>query len=394
MYPGSALTKPGEIKESALAASETSVIDPQAIDALVAALGARGFRVLGPTVREGAIVIDDLTSVSDLPVGWTDVQDGGEYRLRRREDRACFGYALGPHSWTRFLLPARQRLWQARQLDRGFEIDEENPVEMPLAFVGVRACEVQAIARMDRVLVEGTYSASDYAVRRRGAFIVAVNCSDPSGTCFCASMGTGPRVNGGYDLALTEVLEGEHRLIVECGSERAAEVLLHVPRRRATPADRRSAERVVAAAAASMGRSLDTSGIRDMLARSLEHPRWEEVAGRCLACGSCTSVCPTCFCTTIEDTTDLVGEKAERWRSWDSCFSVEYSYIHGGSIRPSVRSRYRQWLTHKFGTWHDQFGTSGCVGCGRCITWCPVAIDVTEELSVVRATEGEAYAQH
>jgi len=377
-----------------VAALETSVVDPEAVDRLAAILRAQGFRVLGPTIRDGAIVNDEFTSVADLPVGWTDAQEGGTYRLQRRQDRACFGYALGPHSWTQFLRPARLRLWQARRLEGGFEVGEEPPEESPLAFIGVRSCELQAIGVQDRVLLEGTYSESHYAARRRGAFIVAFNCSDPGGTCFCASMGTGPKVSGGHDLVLTEILEGEHRLLVEPGSERGAEVLRHLPRRPATPTDRRAAERVVAAAAARMGRTLDTTAIRDLLARNLEHPRWDEVAGRCLTCGNCTLVCPTCFCTTVEDATDLAGKGAERWRSWDSCFSVEYSYIHGGSIRPSVRSRYRQWLAHKFGTWHDQFGTSGCVGCGRCITWCPVAIDVTEELAAIRATEGDAHAHH
>ncbi len=385
---------PGTSKERLLAVLEPSVIDPGAIDALVAALRARGFRVLGPTVRDGAIVTQDLASVADLPIGWTDAQEGGTYRLRRREDGALFGYALGPHSWARFLRPARSRLWQARRLDGGFEITEEATDAMPLAFIGARSCELHAIGVLDRVLLEGNHAASDYAGRRRDVFVVAVNCSDPAATCFCGSMDTGPRVSGGHDLAVTEILEDDHRLLVEPGSERGAEVLELLPRRPATPADRRAAERTLAAAEARMGRTLETTGLRDLLARNLEHRRWDEVASRCLACGNCTLVCPTCFCTTIDDETDLTGETAERWCTWDSCYSVEYSYVHGGSIRPSVRSRYRQWLTHKFGTWHDQFGTSGCVGCGRCITWCPVGIDVTEELAAIRATEGEVHANH
>ena len=108
------------------------------------------------------------------------------------------------------------------------------------------------------------------------------------------------------------------------------------------------------------------------------------MAERCLACGSCTSVCPTCFCVTTEDFTDLAAGLSRRVRRWDSCFSVDFTYIHGGNVRTSIAARYRQWLTHKLGSWHEQFGTPGCVGCGRCITWCPAGIDITEEAGVLR----------
>ena len=220
-------------------------------------------------------------------------------------------------------------------------------------------------------------------------FVVAVQCGQAGGTCFCVSMNTGPVADGGFDLALTEVIDGgEHYFAVEVGSERGAEVLTDVPHREALDTDRNAAAAVHARTAASMGRELDTTGIKELLYRNYEHPRWDEVADRCLTCGNCTMVCPTCFCSAVEDETDLSGEEAERWRVWDTCFSVDYSHIHGGSIRPSGRSRYRQWMTHKLGTWHDQFGSSGCVGCGRCITWCPVGIDITEEVAAIRATDG------
>jgi ferredoxin len=202
-------------------------------------------------------------------------------------------------------------------------------------------------------------------------------------------MGTGPRAESGYDLALTELLDGEHRFLVDAGSERGADVLVALPSRPAAEEDVAAANAAVESAAARMGRTMDVTDIRDLLAGNLEHPRWDDVAERCLTCGNCTLVCPTCFCSAVEDETDLTGE-ASRWRVWDTCFSVDYSYIHGGSIRPSSRSRYRQWMTHKLGTWHDQFGSSGCVGCGRCITWCPVGIDITEEVAAIRATEGDA----
>jgi ferredoxin len=366
---------------------ETRVIEPIGLELLLRALADRGFRVLGPTVRDGAIVYDDLDSASDLPIGWTDEQAPGKYRLSRRDDEARFGYAVGPHSWKQFLLPAKIRLWSARRKDGELEMKEEPRDDTALAFIGVRACELHGIAVQDRVLLEGRYVDGDYAARRKDAFVVAVNCFEPGGTCFCVSMGTGPKAEAGYDLALTEILDGEHRFLVEVGSERGAEVLHELESRPAAEGDTSAAAAAVAGAAEKMGRELDTADLRGLLARNLEHERWDEVASRCLTCGNCTMVCPTCFCTSVEDVGDLAGAEAERVRLWDSCYSVDHSYLHGGSVRPSGRSRYRQWLTHKFGTWHDQFGESGCIGCGRCITWCPVGIDVTEELTAIRATE-------
>jgi sulfhydrogenase subunit beta (sulfur reductase) len=366
------------------------VMPADALDELVAALWRRGYRVIGPRVRDGAIVYDDLPNAAELPVGWGDQQDAGTYRLVRRDDDAHFGYAVGPHSWKQFLQPPHVRLWRAQQNGQDVAAVEEAGPDKPFAFFGVRSCDRHAIAIQDRVLNEGQFADTDYAARRQGAFVVAVDCADPAGTCFCVSMDTGPGADEAFDLALTELLEGEHRYLVRVGSERGAEVISEIATSAAATGELAQRERIVESAAQRMGRELDTTGLRELLQDSLEHPRWDEVAERCLTCGNCTMVCPTCFCTTVEDVTDLTGESAERWRSWDTCFSLDHSYVHGGSIRATGRSRYRQWLTHKLSTWWDQFGTSGCVGCGRCIAWCPVGIDITEEAAALRAPQGDA----
>jgi sulfhydrogenase subunit beta (sulfur reductase) len=373
---------------SFLQVNDQVVVEFEHIQQLFEALTSKGYQVVGPTVRDNAIVYDTLTSVADLPVGYTDEQDGGTYRLKKRTDEAVFGYVVGPQSWKKFLYPPIVRLWQARREGNGFEVISESQEAPKFAFIGVRSCELHAIAIQDRVFIRAEFTDPTYQSRRDNVCIVAVNCGQAGGTCFCTSMETGPKATAGFDMALTEVLDANrHYFVVEVGTKLGAELLQAIPHREATKDDRQLAEDIVANTAKHMGRSMDTRGIKDLLYRNMEHPRWEDVATRCLTCSNCTMVCPTCFCTTVEDVTDLAGEHAERWRKWDSCFTMDFSYIYGGSIRSSTKSRYRQWMTHKLASWIDQFGTSGCVGCGRCITWCPVGIDITEEVRAIRESE-------
>jgi ferredoxin len=365
------------------------VVEPEHLEQLIQALVERGYEVIGPTLREGAIVYERLASTGDLPAGWTDEQTAGKYRLKRRQDGALFGYVVGPHSWKKFLHPSRQRLWQVARNGKDLRIlPEEAHPKTKYAFLGVRACELHAIAIQDKVFLDGQFVDPGYKSRREDLVLVAVNCGQAGGNCFCASMNTGPKATSGYDLALTELLqEGQHRFLVEVGTAHGAEVLSAVQHQPAEEADEQQAERLLQETTRHMGRRLDTHSIKELFYRNYEHPQWDKVTERCLSCANCTLVCPTCFCTTVEDVTDLTGEHAERWRRWDSCFTVDFSYIHGGSVRATPRSRYRQWMTHKLATWIDQFGVSGCVGCGRCITWCPVGIDITVEAGTIRASD-------
>ncbi len=191
-----------------------------------------------------------------------------------------------------------------------------------------------------------------------------------------------------FDLSLTELLDGGHRFVVGVGTERGAEVLDRAGAVAAAPEDVDAAATVTERATGRMGRRLDTRGIKELLYAHADSGHWSEVASRCLSCTNCTMVCPTCFCTTVEDVADLTGEEMERRRVWDSCFNAAFSYIHGGTVRESPESRYRQWMTHKLAAWEDQFGSSGCVGCGRCVTWCPAAIDITAEAATLRGLPG------
>ena len=369
------------------------VIDVDGLDHLIDVLRDQGWTVLGPILRDGAVVPGPVRSTADLPRGVGDVQQPGCYRLTQRADEALFGFASPATSFKPVLFPSRQLLWRGTRRDGGpaFDLERDDDGVQRRALLGVRSCDLAAIAVHDRVLAQrwGERPAADvdYAAARDATFVVAVACSTPAQTCFCTSMGTGPAPGTGYDLALTEVLDEDgHRFVVRVGTDRGEEVLSHIPQRPVESTDDEAAAAVVRAATDAIDRHLDTSGLPSVLDAEVEHPLWEEVAQRCLACGNCTAVCPTCFCTSVEDVSDLTGEHAERWRVWDSCFTAGFSYVHGGPVRSSTASRYRQWMTHKLGTWQAQFDTAGCVGCGRCLTWCPVGIDITAEAADLRRT--------
>jgi ferredoxin len=364
------------------------VLTPPQIGVLIQALIRRGYEVIGPTIRDGAIIYDRVTSVEELPKGWTDEQQGGKYKLKHRADEALFGYTVGPHSWKKFLFPAFARLWKAQRANGHFQILPEEQKSPKVAFLGVRACELHAIGIQDKVFLEGPFADSHYKSRRKDIFVVAVNCTQAGGTCFCDSMGTGPKATSGYDLSLTEVVkDSQHFLLAHAGTKAGAKIVAEFFTEAAGEEEVAAANGLIEEATRHMGRSLDTNGLKEVLYRNTENPRWDAVANRCLSCANCTSVCPTCFCSTVEDVTDLTGQEAERRRKWDSCFATDFSYIYGGSVRATPRSKYRQWMMHKLAYWIDQFGTSGCVGCGRCITWCPVGIDITEEARVIRESE-------
>ena len=363
------------------------ILDRQNLQRLLDALRKRGYDLIGPTLRDNAIVFDEIFTVADLPAGWTDEHDGGVYRLKKTDQPWLFRFNNGPHSCKKYLYPAQFLLCRIHRTGRHLDVATPPNPPRQIAFIGIHSCDLHAVAIMDKVCSGGPYHASGYSNPLSSCFFMALNCIQAGGTCFCASMKTGPKAESGFDLALTEVLENNrHFFVVEVGSEKGHEILVDVPTKAASPGDLESAARLIVAAEGSMGRQMNNQGIKELLYANLEHPRWDHVANRCLTCANCTMVCPTCFCTTVEDTTDLAGTEADRWRRWDSCFTLDFSYVYGGSVRSTPRARYRQWMTHKLATWYDQFGSSGCVGCGRCITWCPVGIDITEEAHAIWET--------
>jgi sulfhydrogenase subunit beta (sulfur reductase) len=353
------------------------------LGSLIDVLKAQGYTVVGPTIDQGAIVYREIASADALPRGWTDEQEAGVYRLAKRDDDAYFGFSVGPHSWKQFFFPPRTTLATADRTADGWEFRTVEQTPPRYALLGVRACELAAIAVQDRVFMQGAYVDPVYQARREGALIIAVNCTQAAKTCFCTSMGTGPRCSANFDLALTEIESG---FLIEIATEAGQAIADMLPTSATVETQQASAAEARQQAVDQITRRLDTTGIRDLLMTNLNHARWDDVATRCLSCSNCTMVCPTCFCASVNEVSDLQGDHVERERVWDSCFQLEFSYMSGGVVRDQIRSRYRQWLTHKLATWIDQFGTSGCVGCGRCITWCPVGIDLTAEVAAIRET--------
>ena len=340
--------------------------------------------VVGPVVADGTIRLRPITSIADLPTGVTDEQEVGHYRLHRSGGRAHFSYGVGPDSPKAIVHPPRTPVWTMRRRDGTLVTELAAPPTVTRALVGVKACDLRGMAVLARTQTGGPYVDPWDAAAQEQLFTVTVDCTTPAPTCLCGA-GSGPAALDGvdeFDVALTELEDAFGvRYVARCGSDRGQAVLEELGLHTAHPSVVREADQALRRAEQSLIREMPADAAE--VVRRADHPRWDEVAERCLACGNCTAVCPTCFCTDVEDRIELDGETSVRTRVWDTCFSREYSHLGSGPHRSSTRSRYRQWLTHKLGTWHDQFGESGCVGCGRCITWCPVGIDLTAEVEAL-----------
>ncbi len=355
---------------------------------LLDALHAAGYRCIGPQLRDNAVVYDTLARVEQLPQGARDRQAPGSYRVERTKHPRFFSWANGPQALKPYLFAPQEPLWRsARGPDNVIRFMEAPPPAEPLAVIGVRACDLAALRLQDRHFLERGFADLHYAARRNNLFLVAVHCTHPADTCFCVSTGDGPRAEQDFDLALSELDDG---YLVQAGSDRGRAVAVKLPLSPATDVQQRMADGEIEDAARRQTRRLPSRNLRAALFANLAHPRWDTVAARCLSCGNCTSVCPTCFCHSETDEPALDGGHSVHLRQWDSCFTQGHSYIHGITLRAETYMRYRQWLTHKLGSWHEQYGRSGCVGCGRCIAWCPVGIDITEEATAICGGQGSA----
>lgn len=357
------------------------------LEALITTLKEEGYTVIGPTVIDGVISFQPIASAADLPHGVKDEQEAGSYRLVEGDAELCFQHVVGPDGPKRYTLPPVLRLFSIRPTAEYYALEHGPPEAPKLALLGVRPCDVAALLVQDKVFAAretgGFRCEADsyYQQTRESALVIAVNCTQPGRNCFCASMGTGPMVQDGYDVALTELRGG---FVVQCGSPRGTSLFEKLPVREPSSAEVELAEVRLEQAASRMGRQMHTDRLPELVARAVEHPHWDEIAKRCLGCGNCTMVCPTCFCSTVSDSTQLGSEVTTRTRYWESCYTHQFSYTTAGPVRHSIRARHRHWVMHKLYGFVEQFGVSGCVGCGRCITWCPAGIEITEEVAAIR----------
>jgi len=376
-------------------------------------------RIISPTVEGNVIVFAEIADFHDIPAGYTEQQGRGTYRLFKNSSQLSktssqiFSFSVGPDSFKRFISPPVREIFAFEKSKKGISIIDSNKSgvtsnekffsqqfsvsnsslvtrhsSLPYLFIGMRACDIAALKLLDKVFLEGPVKDTDYDSLRKNSLIVGINCLHPGDNCFCSSMSTGPEIKNGFDIAVTEL---DNSFLLEIGTVRGREMLNDLPIDEVSDKDLSEKASKIENCKKMIKKSIDVSELPWLIYRNLEHPRWNDVAGRCLACGNCTQVCPTCFCNSSYDYLQLSGISKKtpelsgaRIRTWDSCFSTNFARVHGGNFRPSRRARYRQWMSHKLSYWIDQFGSPGCVGCGRCITWCPVGIDITQELDALK----------
>ncbi len=281
-------------------------------------------------------------------------------------------------------LPADQVLAytkEARMVEvRGAAVEADETVVL-----GSRPCDAFAVRSLDGVFT--TEPAFDpYRVRREKTTIVSMSCHQPAETCFCTSAGIGPDSTEGSDLLLTEVSGG---FFVEVVTEKGRELVATCREYFTEAGEEGTGERNRAGALLreKVTREAQYEAVRRVLDRpeTFSHEEWEKIGQTCIGCGVCTFLCPTCHCFDIVD--EPVLDRGSRWKIWDACQFADFTLeASGHNPRDRQYKRYRNRVFCKFKYYIDFYQMTGCVGCGRCIRYCPVGIDITE--AATRAAGG------
>lgn len=343
--------------------------------------------IIGHKIEKDVLMLSSI-DFGDIPAGYTDRQAAGMYRLVKSDNHDIFTFSSGPDSFKRYLNPPYSEVFAYQVSKRKFNASAIKSYDNPFAFFGMRACDRAALKFYDRVFLEGVVRDFCYETLRDNLLIIALNCLYPGDNCFCLSAGTGPEFTDGYDLLITEL---EEEFLLETGSQAGSRLINSLPLISVNQKDIDEKALRIKNCKEKFKKTIIFSELPELVYRNLEHPRWSDIAERDLECGNCTQVCPTCFCTSAfynlefrgiaKNFSTLSGKKIKKW---DSCFSRNFARVHGGNFRISRRARYRHWFAHKLAYSMEQFGLLGCVGCGRCITWCPAGIDITQELEALR----------
>jgi len=342
---------------------------------LIEVLKAYGYVTYGYKVSRGAVIFDELRNLEDMPLKYRDVQGPGSYRLIEGN-----GVRHSFASPKEVIHPARQEL---------FNVDSNGGVSYPpieskkIALVGIKSCDLASIKVMDRILSND----DSYNARRKEALTIVEECINPGDTCFCGSLGTGPYVSEDFDLAYARI-DDDHvlfkygsrvglNLVKRLGLKPASEELVNTYSSLMSEAKEKTSPL-----------KFGLSDIENSMLKSMSDvDLWKKLSEKCVGCANCNLVCPTCFCTEFLDDLKL-DNSASRVRFWVGCLSYVYGLVAGTHFRPELYMRYRHFVLHKFLFYRKQIGLVGCVGCGRCITWCPVGIDLRKTVSEVVRRHG------
>jgi len=338
-----------------------------------------GAKLFGYRHHNGRIAFSEINNINEIFVALTDIQKPGYYR-------ASSGYRFR-HSFSSpkvFLLPPEHLILT---VSRDYDILESSSSfqELTAIFFGIKPCDRKAIDILDHIL----YGRSPVYTTRRNAVraIVVEECLEPGETCFCSTVNAGPTISSGFDIAYAR-LYGD-LLVFRYGSSLGEKILGKVGLQRAQESHVKMYLEMVNRAISMMrGRIPNISEIQKALMEKVSaKPFWEEISSKCVGCGNCNYVCPTCFCTEIEDRVE--NGFSTRVGVWLGCLTYTYGLVAGGHFRQELYTRYRHFILHKFLFYPKQVGDIGCVGCGRCITWCPLGIDLRETLSRIAEVKSQ-----
>jgi sulfhydrogenase subunit beta (sulfur reductase) len=317
--------------------------------------------VLAPVRKGDLVILEKIDSARDVVLEFDNTKESPKFAL----------------------FPQRETLFRYRAQKGKVEMNVPSNKEKGQVLFGIRPCDARGLLLLDRVF-GGDCSDPYYAEKRANTLVVSLGCVNPNPTCFCQSMGGGPCSPEGADLFFMDLGD---RYAVEAGSDKGAALLQD---RAFEDADEEAlvlSEKIKRQAEASMKPSILKENLKEQLEELFDDPVWNEWAETCLGCGICTYLCPTCHCFDLCD--EAAGQTGERIRVWDSCqFPLFTQQASGFNPRPTVKERFRQRIMHKFSYLPETQAMLGCVGCGRCVTECPVNLDIREAMTWL--SEGNA----